>query len=164
MNYANYDRSIIQKWHVKLIGWPAAIPFGSPHNICTVDEVSALCHFLKDKTCYWRMMTDHEVMEHMRNTILHEADASVQLCKRKVRSDKGKRRGKHMTHQEHEKSNRNHNRRMTSRFKSRPIIYSSEDRESQSSGDEKTSDVNIVSTAHFLMHRCTQSSFIGFER
>jgi hypothetical protein len=142
MNYANYDRSIIQKYKVKLVGWPTCIPFGSPHNICTVDEVSALRHLLKDKTCHWTLMTDQEVTQHMRSTILREADLAVQIRKRKVRSDKGKRRGKTAaknnggpTHKERKEGHK----RLRS-FKSRTIISSSDDESHSGNGTPSDND------------------------
>jgi hypothetical protein len=143
MNYASYDRSIVQKYHVKLVGWPPGIPFSSPHNICTVDEVRALRHLLQEKTCYWRLMTDQEVTEHMRSTILRE---TVQIRKRKVRSDKGKQRNvvakysRGSTSKKRKNDDRNRRQSM-SRFKTRRhVIVSSDDNGESSSNRDDDSE------------------------
>ncbi|KAF8338373.1 hypothetical protein F5887DRAFT_983449 [Amanita rubescens] len=81
MNYANYDTAIIQKYQVKLVGWPATIAFASPHYICTVDEIRLLRHHL---------LTREEVKKLADEYAAKVRDGAITGRKRKVRSDKGK--------------------------------------------------------------------------
>jgi len=94
VNYANYDRSIVQKYHVKLDGWPATIPFATPHNISTVDEIRLLRHSLLEKTCKWVKLSKDEVKKHMETYAAKVKEGILVGRKRKVRSDKGKPRKK----------------------------------------------------------------------
>ena len=94
MNYANYDTSIIQKYHVKLDGWPAGIAFATPHNICTVDEIRLLRHHLREKNCKWIKLTEDEVQEHMEGYAAKVQKGIAATRKRKICSDKGKPRKK----------------------------------------------------------------------
>lgn len=94
MNYANYERSIIHKYHVKLDGWPTGIPFATPHSISTIDEIRLLRHHLVEKQCKWVKLTDAEVKECMASFAAKVRDGVVAGRKRKVRADKGKPRKK----------------------------------------------------------------------
>jgi hypothetical protein len=94
MNYANYERSIIHKYHVKLDGWPTTIPFATPHSISTVDEIRLLRHHLVEKQCKWVKLTGAEITESMESFAAKVRDGAIAGRKRKVRADKGKPRKK----------------------------------------------------------------------
>jgi hypothetical protein len=94
MNYANYERSIIHKYHVKLDGWPTGIPFATPHSISTVDEIRLLRHYLVEKQCKWVKLTHAQIKEIMESFAAKVQDGTIAGRKRKVRADKGKPRKK----------------------------------------------------------------------
>ncbi|KIL64038.1 hypothetical protein M378DRAFT_39305, partial [Amanita muscaria Koide BX008] len=89
MNYANYDRAIVQKFHVKLVGWPEDIKFATPHTIYTVDEARLLRHYLQEKSCHWVKLSKQEARKHMASIVEKEKEGVIIGRKRKVRSDKG---------------------------------------------------------------------------
>ena len=89
MNYLNYNKSIIQKHHVKLVGWPKNIKFITPANLSSVDEVRALIHALKSEECRWVSLSTADVEEHMASIVACEAAGEQIGRKRKQRSDKG---------------------------------------------------------------------------
>ncbi len=89
MNYVNYDRAIIQKLHVKLVGWPEKLNFTTPHLIYTVDDARLLRHCLREKTCHWVKLSNKEVVEHFAEMIAKERNGGIVGRKRKTRSDKG---------------------------------------------------------------------------
>ncbi|KAF8637028.1 hypothetical protein AX17_003097 [Amanita inopinata Kibby_2008] len=94
MNYVNYDKAIVQKYRVKLVGWPQTIPFTTPSNLSSVDHVRTLRHMLKTNACQWTQLSEREVEEHMENIIQRELAGEVVSRKRKQRSDKGRNRKK----------------------------------------------------------------------
>ncbi|KAM6488896.1 hypothetical protein JOM56_001311 [Amanita muscaria] len=94
MNYVNYDKAIIQKYHVKLIGWPTTIKFMTPANLSSTDDVRKLRNALKTKTCHWIHLSEMEVDEHMTSIAEREAAGEQVGRKRKQRADKGKPRKK----------------------------------------------------------------------
>ena len=53
MNYDNYDKSIVAKYKVKLMGWPNNLKFANPSHIGTVDDIQMLRHSLQTGTCHW---------------------------------------------------------------------------------------------------------------
>ena len=105
MNYTNHDISIIQKYLVKLDGWPPSITFASPHNIHTVDEIRLLRHHLRENKCKWIRLTEEEVRKHMEQYVAKVRDGIVATRKRKIRSDKGKPRKKRAVEVDEEDEN-----------------------------------------------------------
>lgn len=94
MNYLNYKTSIVQKYHVQLLGWPSDIPFVNPHQLTTIAAARSLQNSLTVSTCKWVVMSKRQQNEH---TVIMAADVERGRAvgrKRKVRSDKGKKRGK----------------------------------------------------------------------
>lgn len=94
MNYMNYDKAIIQKHHIKLIGWPKNVKFVTPANLSSIDEVRTLRHVLKSNECRWVRLSQAEVDEHMATIVEREAAGEQVGRKRKQHSDKGKSRKK----------------------------------------------------------------------
>ncbi|KAF8331782.1 hypothetical protein F5887DRAFT_894829 [Amanita rubescens] len=90
MNYVNYEKVIIQKHHVKLVGWPKNVKFVTPANLSSVDEVRTLRHALKSNECHWVQLSEAEVGENMASIAEREAAGEQVGRKRKQRSDKGK--------------------------------------------------------------------------
>jgi hypothetical protein len=94
MNYVNYEKVIIQKHHVKLVGWPKNVKFVTPANLSSVDEVRVLRHALKSNECHWVQLSEAEVEANMASIAEREAAGEQVGRKRKLRSDKGKPRKK----------------------------------------------------------------------
>jgi hypothetical protein len=94
MNYVNYKISIVQKYHVRLVGWPSDIPFVNPHQLTTIAAAKSLQNSLTVSTCKWVVMSKRQQKEHAA-TLVADAEGGQEVGrKRKVRSDKGKKRGK----------------------------------------------------------------------
>jgi len=90
MNYVNYEKSIIRKYHVKLVGWPENIKFANPANLTSVEELRQLQQALRTHVCHWIKLTDREVRQYAETIEQREASGEQVGHKRKQRSDKGK--------------------------------------------------------------------------
>ena len=97
MNYVNYKTSIVQKYHVQLLGWPSDIPFVNPHHLTTIAAAKSLQNALTVSTCKWVAMSKRQQREHAITLAADVKSGQVVGKKRKVRSDKGKKRGKQAT-------------------------------------------------------------------
>ncbi|KAF8308653.1 hypothetical protein F5887DRAFT_912336 [Amanita rubescens] len=152
MNYANYDTAIMQKYNVRLNGWPATITFASPHHICTIDEIRLLRYHLLEKTCKWVKLTREEVKRHM-DEYAAKVGTGAAGRRRKVRADKGKPRKRRRVAVEDEEdidedenedndavggmSSLGASRRSlrANKYKSQPVVNSKSDNKSDGSGD-----------------------------
>ena len=105
MNYVNYNTSIVQKYHVQLLGWPSDIPFKNPHQLTTVAAAKSLQNTLVVSTCKWVIMSKWQQKEHLTTLAADAEGGQVTGKKRKVRSDKGKRCGKQPDNQDNEDEN-----------------------------------------------------------
>lgn len=92
MNYINYKTSIVQKYHVQLVGWPADIPFVNPHQLTTSAAAKSLQNSLTVSTCKWVSLSKRQQKEHAITLAADIEGGQVVGRKRKVRSDKGKKR------------------------------------------------------------------------
>lgn len=90
MNYVNYEKSIIQKYHVKLVGWPEDVNFINPVSLTNVDDLRKLQQALRTQACHWVKLSDREVRQHTKSIKQREASGACVGRKRKTRSDKGK--------------------------------------------------------------------------
>lgn len=89
MNYQNYETSIVEVYHVKLVGWPEGVPFGNPSTFPSNDLVRLLKQALEDGECKWIKLTERQQKEH-RDALAAKRKAGVVVgVKRKTRSDKG---------------------------------------------------------------------------
>ncbi|KAH7905913.1 hypothetical protein BJ138DRAFT_1017035 [Hygrophoropsis aurantiaca] len=94
MNYDNYETAIMNTLHVKLIGWPADVPFRTPWKIHTVSEMRRLRDALKFGECYWVAMSAREAAEHSKSLTTRRQAGETIGKPRAPRSDRGKKRGK----------------------------------------------------------------------
>jgi hypothetical protein len=94
MSYVNYERDIVTKYKVKIIGWPSAVKFASPSEIGTVDDIRLLRQALKVGDCKWMVQTRRQQQAHIETLAARVAAGEVVGKKRKQRSDKGKTREK----------------------------------------------------------------------
>lgn len=61
MNYLNYERSIVEKHAVALIGWPEELlPVRNPGCIGSREAVALLRNALVDKDCRWIRLTNEQ--------------------------------------------------------------------------------------------------------
>ncbi|KAF8344810.1 hypothetical protein F5887DRAFT_858589, partial [Amanita rubescens] len=94
MNYVNYEKSIILKYHVKLIGWPDDVKFTNPASLTSVKDLRKLRQALRTQACRWVKPPDCDI-KYLRESIdAQEAAGESVGQKRKRRSDKGKPRKK----------------------------------------------------------------------
>ncbi|KAG6887896.1 hypothetical protein C0992_010306 [Termitomyces sp. T32_za158] len=126
MNYQNYETVIIEAHHVKLVGWPEHVPFATPANLTTKDEILLLRSALKDGVCHWKVLSHKERMEHAKR--LEDARASGVMIgvKHKPRRDKGKPR---------KKKSAGTSSQMPPKFKSRDTIDDEEDQQTNNEED-----------------------------
>ena len=94
MNYINYKMSIVLKYHVQLVGWPSEIPFINPHQVTTIAIAKSLLDSLTVSTCKWVILLKQQQKDHTAILVASAEGGQVVGRKRKVRSDKGRRRGK----------------------------------------------------------------------
>jgi hypothetical protein len=94
MSYTRYDVDIVQKLHVKLVGWPAGLTFASPSLIGTVGDVKILREALQTQECKWVTLSQRQREEHVAKLTAMTAAGTPSIKKRKQRSDKGAKRGK----------------------------------------------------------------------
>jgi hypothetical protein len=94
MCYVKYDRDIVSKHKVKIVGWPKAIKFANPSEIGTVDKIRKLCQALKVSKCKWVAQSRRQQAAHTEMLATKVAASELVVMKRKQRSDKGKTRGK----------------------------------------------------------------------
>ncbi|KAJ3769673.1 hypothetical protein FB446DRAFT_706043 [Lentinula raphanica] len=93
MNHASYHKSIVEKYHIRLIGLPDCPVFKEahgpvkPHDIKDQATLEALFTVLESGTCRWSKMNENEIKEHSGWL------ATQEVKERAVRSDKGKKRG-----------------------------------------------------------------------
>ncbi|KAF8328053.1 hypothetical protein F5887DRAFT_898053 [Amanita rubescens] len=92
MNYVNYEKSIIQKYRLKLVGWPDDVKFTNPASLTSVDDLRKLRHALRTQTCHWVKLSDRELRQHTESIKQREVSGECVGRKRKARSDKGKSR------------------------------------------------------------------------
>ena len=138
MNYVNYEKAVIQKHHVKLVGWPKNVKFVTPANLSCVDEVRALKHALKSNECHWVRLSGSDVEEHMSSIAEREAAGEHVGRKRKQRSDKGKPRKKSAAGASlPTPSSSSGGQANMSKFKSKPVL-SDTDGEESDHGSEST--------------------------
>ncbi|KAH7918772.1 hypothetical protein BV22DRAFT_984305, partial [Leucogyrophana mollusca] len=53
MNYMNYDKSIVELHHIKLVGWPDVVKFTNPSLIGAVTDIRSLRDALTSGECHW---------------------------------------------------------------------------------------------------------------
>ena len=90
MNYVNYEKSIILKYHVKLVDWPDDVKFTNPTSLTSVEDLRKLRQALRTQTCHWVKLSNRDI-KHLQESInAREAAGESVGRKRKRRSDKGK--------------------------------------------------------------------------
>ncbi|KAF7972006.1 hypothetical protein HWV62_19293 [Athelia sp. TMB] len=60
MSYTNFQVNILEKYYIKIIGWPAGVPFIKPADIGSVDDLRKIVAAFKTGAAYWRPLTAHE--------------------------------------------------------------------------------------------------------
>ncbi|KIM39046.1 hypothetical protein M413DRAFT_67836 [Hebeloma cylindrosporum] len=95
MSYDHYDHDIVSRHGVKLLGWPPGLPRISPSKIHTVEQIRSLRDALKVGDCIWTKLSPRQ-REHHTNALADKIAADPTLAKprRKIRSDKGKKKAK----------------------------------------------------------------------
>jgi hypothetical protein len=94
MNYVNYDVAIVERYKIILKGWPPTVRFCNPSEIGTVDDIRTLRNALKNGECIWVAMSNREHKEHGEMLKQRQEAGDVVVKKRKIRSDKGKKRAR----------------------------------------------------------------------
>ena len=61
MNYGNYERKIIERFGVELIGWPNdLLPICNPAQLGGHDQVQKLLSALTTKVCHWKKLSEED--------------------------------------------------------------------------------------------------------
>ncbi|EJD34332.1 hypothetical protein AURDEDRAFT_176619 [Auricularia subglabra TFB-10046 SS5] len=82
MNYTSYDRVIVGRYGLRLVGWPCGDCVCNPGNLTTKGELLKLHAALTNKTCRWEKVPEEEL-----------AALTAEMPPPKERSDKNKKRG-----------------------------------------------------------------------
>lgn len=131
MNYTNYHRSIVEKFHVRLVGLPDLPVFSDangpikPFNIKDHGTLEALHAALESGACHWDRMSPEDIADHgdwLKTQVVTE---------RAVRSDVGKKRGRRQA--EDSGVGKNKNTDSSSRKRQRTNANSSASRKHQHS-------------------------------
>ncbi|KAL0069949.1 pre-mRNA-splicing factor cwc22 [Marasmius tenuissimus] len=93
MEYKHYRVKLMQKWHVRLTGWPDHIPFLNAHDLKDA-EVKELYKLLRSATVRWEVMNNREYEKEMVKLAHDIKKGELEPPTRGPRSDKGK---KHKT-------------------------------------------------------------------
>ncbi|KZP17974.1 hypothetical protein FIBSPDRAFT_685056, partial [Athelia psychrophila] len=93
MSYVNFIVDIVEKYYIKIINWPANIPFIKPADIGDINHLRQLVAAFKTGSTYWRPLTKHE-KKLVENEARARKEAGVVAKKpRAKRSDAGVKRG-----------------------------------------------------------------------
>ena len=92
MNYDNYDLQVVQKYQVKLVGFPFERII-SPAKIYTIGELRTLRDALRSGACCWVRMSRSEVKRHATEIAARKDAGEMVGVARKVRDDKGTKKG-----------------------------------------------------------------------
>jgi hypothetical protein len=77
MNYTNYKDSIVQGHRVKIIGWPATIPFASPSTISNLNDMRTLHNGWMSGSIRWVRMSTAEIKEHAQDLEQHHDEGQT---------------------------------------------------------------------------------------
>ncbi|EGO01357.1 hypothetical protein SERLA73DRAFT_72302 [Serpula lacrymans var. lacrymans S7.3] len=132
MQWTQYWRNIIQRYQVKIEGWPENIPFGNLSRISSaLPDLEMLLRKWQSGATYWKNLTDEEFKE---LSVEHDhqiESGDIQVLKRRTRSDKGEKRAKNQKADDKAKKGKT--------YKSAAVVDSS-------SKDEAVTDTFTVST------------------
>ncbi|KAG2100408.1 uncharacterized protein F5147DRAFT_747135 [Suillus discolor] len=93
MQWANYWRNIVQRYHVICEGWPAHIPFKNLSEASTsLPELQMLHDMWKNKLISWRLLDEDEYQQLLREHNEKVNTGEIVESSRWPRSDKGKKR------------------------------------------------------------------------
>ncbi|KAJ6525390.1 hypothetical protein B0H19DRAFT_1276185 [Mycena capillaripes] len=88
MSYSKYETDIKMAWKVKIMNWPANIPFVRPSLLGTNDRVRRICSLVRSGEIHWEYMDLEEIRE-LEADLEHRREEGT-LNTRKTRADKGK--------------------------------------------------------------------------
>ncbi|KAK0229190.1 hypothetical protein EDD85DRAFT_957588 [Armillaria nabsnona] len=94
MSYSRYQTDIIERHGVELTGWPARLlPLKPPSDIRVLADLKLLRNALVEGSCRWIHLSRPDVQDRINEHQRRAESSDIQTKKRKVRSDKGKKRG-----------------------------------------------------------------------
>ncbi|KAL0058609.1 hypothetical protein AAF712_014705 [Marasmius tenuissimus] len=93
MEYKHYQVKLMQKWHVRLAGWPDHIPFLNAYDLKDT-EVKELYELLRSTTVQWEVMNNREYKKEMVKLAHNIKKGELEPPTQGPQSDKGK---KHKT-------------------------------------------------------------------
>lgn len=76
MKYVSFNVDIVEKYHIKIIDWPADVPFIKPADIGNIDHLQKLVTAFKTGTTYWRPLIKNEKKQ-VNNEAKAHKDAGV---------------------------------------------------------------------------------------
>lgn len=91
MNYANYDKSIVEGHKCKIIGWVG--PFVNPSEIGSIQALRDLRNVWASGAARWIRLSSDQVKAHMAEIEVLRERGEITVKVRKQRSDAGKSRG-----------------------------------------------------------------------
>ncbi|KAG1722018.1 hypothetical protein EDB19DRAFT_1916968 [Suillus lakei] len=89
MNYANYERSIVERYGITLQGWPSALlPVRNPSGVGGREQVGTLLDALIKKSCTWTTLTEDELRQRMTSNRERHANGEAVYKPRKKHATK----------------------------------------------------------------------------
>lgn len=88
-----YWQRVVRRYQIAVLGWPGDVPFRSPHQISSLNQIGQLCQgWITGQIRFRRLLKSEfrEVRMQLRAQITAEAD--LRRESRRGRDDKGKRR------------------------------------------------------------------------
>jgi hypothetical protein len=89
MSYKNFRTQIVAKERVDVVGWPEGVERASPHDIKSLDQLSALHDAWRSGAAYWKVLSNTEHSRFMAKLRADEAAGIPVNIPRKKRSDVG---------------------------------------------------------------------------
>ncbi|KAI6002901.1 hypothetical protein EDD15DRAFT_2157242 [Pisolithus albus] len=96
MQWVQYFRNVVARYHVIIDGWPESVPFANLSSLSSsLPRLEVLLRKWEMGTTYWRALSDEE-FEQLRQKRSEELESGgIEECSRRTRSDKGKKRTYH---------------------------------------------------------------------
>ncbi|KAJ6448990.1 hypothetical protein C8R45DRAFT_1114915 [Mycena sanguinolenta] len=129
MNWENYPKAIVQKYSVRLMNWPAKVPFKRMSQQSTIGDLRVLRDTFLDGSCQWVSLNKSQQEE-----ILKEFEDKVESGKR-VEKERKRRSDIHGTHR------RRSSQSKSGKSKSR-VLDDSDEEEVDKDGEDDEDDSN----------------------
>jgi hypothetical protein len=86
MNYNNYERNIVERHSLAMVGWPSdLLPIRNPSLLGGREQVHSLLNALVNKTCHWTVLTEEQLTARVEQNHARQAAGELVYKPRKKR-------------------------------------------------------------------------------